>query len=409
MSRRSAVQERGGGARTALAALVIVVAAVVMMLLIRATPSSESFDPRSGNAMGTRGLVVLLEKYGADVQVSRSVPALGADARVFVIRDRLTDAERADLTDFVRAGGLAVVADPDSPLTADLGSSPFDFSDASTPADPDAASIARDDCDIGSLAHLSGIYVPAGVRYSVPADATACFGRGATAYAVARPLGEGTLVALGGNLPFVNAYLRYADNAAMATALLAPVDGTRVTIVLGNGAAKTAADIGTGETTLFGLVRPGVWMALAQLAVAFVLLALARSIRPGRPVREPEQVPIAGSELVSATGNLMQRAGHARKAGWLLRGRLYRTLCRRLHLSPTVPVADLDAAAARQLGTRPDEVAAVLDRVAFDDASLMALAADLERMRLALFAPIDREPDREPDPEPDPEPEGVTS
>lgn len=419
MSRRSAVQEGGGGARTAIAALVIVGAAVVMLLLVRASPSTENFDPRSGNALGTRGLVLLLEKYGANVQVSRSVPPPGSDRRVFVIHDQLSEAERADLTEFVRSGGLAVVADPASELTAGIPSAPFDVSDAATPVDPDTATIARDDCDIGALTHLSGAYVPAGVRYTVPAGATACFGRGATAYAVAVPLGEGTLVALGGNLPFANAYLRYADNAAMATALLAPVEGTRVTIVLGTGAAKTAADIGSGETTLFGLVRPGVWMALAQLAVAFVLLALARAIRPGRPVREPEQVPVAGSELVAATGNLMQRAGHAQKAGWLLRGRLYRALCRRLRLPPTVPIADLDAAAARQLGLAPGSVAAVLDREARDDASLVRLAADLEQLRAAVFgAPTaprhepdgdDRPPDRPTDREPDPEPEGVTA
>ena len=38
--------------------------------------------------------------------------------------------------------------------------------------------------------------------------------------------------------------------------------------------------------------------------VAFAVLAIARAIRLGRPVREPEQVPIAGSELVAATGRL---------------------------------------------------------------------------------------------------------
>ena len=47
-------------------------------------------------------------------------------------------------------------------------------------------------------------------------------------------------------------------------------------MLLGGGAAKSAADIGTGEKRLLDLVRPGVWMALAQLAVAFVLLAASR-------------------------------------------------------------------------------------------------------------------------------------
>ena len=385
MSPRSATRQAGGGARLVLTAVLVVAAAAVMLLLAKATPSAEPFDPRSGNDDGARGLVLLLERFGATVHVSREVPAHGDGGRVLVLQDRLNDGQRAELTAWVEAGGVAVVADPLSDLTAGrYDTTDFDYSEQVGWGDDDFFTVARDTCDVPALQHLANLFVIDGVRYTVPTDGRGCFGRGSPAFAVAEPLGSGTLVALGDNSLFLNANLRYADNSALATALLAPAAGSEVTVLLGGGAAKSAADIGTGEKRLLDLVRPGVWMALAQLAVAFVLLAASRGVRPGRPVREPAQVPIAGSELVAATGNLMQRAGHAQRAGWLLRGSTYRQLCRRLRLAPTVPIDQVDAEAARALGTAPGSVAAVLSREAHDDASLLALTAQLQQLRAVL-------------------------
>ena len=64
---------------------------------------------------------------------------------------------------------------------------------------------------------------------------------------------------------------------------------------------------GGGERTLVDLVSAGVTRALAQLALAFAVYALWRARRLGRPVAEPQPVAVAGSELVAAVGNLLDR------------------------------------------------------------------------------------------------------
>ena len=68
-----------------------------------------------------------------------------------------------------------------------------------------------------------------------------------------------------------------------------------------------------------------------------------------------------GLELVAASGQLMQRARHASRAGWILRAETYRRLCTDLGVPPTTQIADLDALAARRGLTRPGEVEAALD------------------------------------------------
>jgi hypothetical protein len=364
------------------AALAVVAIAIAMMLLLRARPTTQPFDPRSGAADGTRGLVVLLERYGADVQITRAVPASGSDRRVLVIQDRLTDLQRASLRQFAERGGTVVVADPRSPLAAPSGITTIDARGAALgPQRELQINVELGTCDIAALAHLRGVRVINGIQRKVQPGDRSCFGDGQEAFAVARQQGTGLIVALGDNAVFTNAYLRLGDNAGVATALLAPAKGSKVTIVLGDVAPKTAADIGTGTRSLGDLVRPGVWMALLQLAIAFVLLAIARAVRPGRPVREPEQVPVAGSELVTATGRLMQRAHHEQRAAWLLRGDLYRDLCAHHHLPPTTPIDALDRAVSERSGLEPGLVADILQRDALDPAQLLELSRTIQQIR----------------------------
>ncbi|HQZ34689.1 MAG TPA: DUF4350 domain-containing protein [Ilumatobacteraceae bacterium] len=385
MSPRRAVGTESAGGRVGFTALLLVVAAVGMLLLLRARPNPEPFDPRSGDGSGTRGLVVLLQHEGATVSVVRAAPAVGEPQRVLVLEDRLDDTQRRELLAFAEGGGVVVVADPASTLAGDLGA-PSEVADKlpSFGANDVASQInvPLDDCDVPALAHLRGVFVRAGVRFHAsPAATSTCFENQSGAFAVVAPRGAGLIVQLGDNELFTNSLLRYADNGPLATALLAPTDGSRVDILLGQQAAKTAADIGTGQRTLSDLVRPGVWMALTQLAIAFVIFAIARAIRPGRPVREPEQVPIAGSELVVATGNLMQRARHADRAGWLLRGNLYRSLCNEFRLPATTTINDLDAAVAAQTSLSLGQVASVLLRDVHDNAELVQLSNSLQAIR----------------------------
>ncbi len=366
----------------AFSALLVVLVAVAMMLLVRAQPHTQPFDPRSGADDGARGLVLLLERYGATVDVVRSVPSPESDRRILVLQDRLNDDQRRDLRSFADAGGVVVMADPDSPLAGERSATTIDGSDIVLGNDlSQQINVPAGTCTIGSLSHLRGLYVETGVKLRVGTGETSCFGGTSTAFAVARPRGEGIVVALGDNRLLTNRYLRFADNAALATALLAPTSGSRVSIVLGAEAPKTVADIGTGDKTLSDLVRPGVWMAVTQLAIAFLVFALAKAVRPGRPVREPEQVPIAGSELVVATGSLMHRARHAQRAGWLLRGNLFRALCERFRLPSSTSIEALDATVSARTDLAPGRISAVLHRDVSDHHELLQLSNSLQEIR----------------------------
>ena len=386
MSPRRTTGTEGASGRVGITALLLVVAAVGMLLLLRAQPDPEPFDPRSDADSGTRGLVVLLEHEGATVDVVRSAPAIGEGQRVLVLEDRLNDDQRRDLLAFADGGGIVVVADPESDLAGELGSTSsitdelpsFDATDVES-----QLNVRRDNCAIAALGHLRGVFVRSGVRFQDPGVMVTCFRNQSGAFAAVVPHGDGLIVQLGDNELFTNALLRYADNGPLATALLAPTDGSRVDILLGEEAAKTVADIGAGQQTLSDLVRPGVWMAFTQLGLAFVIFAIARAVRPGRPVREPEQVPIAGSELVVATGNLMQRAQHAERAGWLLRGNLYRSLCTQFRQPPTISIDALDAVVSAQTDLPIGHVAAVLQREVHDSAGLIQLSNSLQAIREA--------------------------
>ena len=389
MSPRRTADSGGGGGKVGVTALLLVVAAVGMLLLVRARPDPEPFDPRSGADSGTRGLVLLLERQGADVQVVRTVPSEGSGRRVLVLQDRLNDQQRAELLAFVEAGGVVVMADADSQIT-DTDDEAIALTRATpivgeVPADnstdvEDQLNVPLRECTVPSVTHLRGVFVDEGSTFA-GSPSQRCFGDATRSFLVTQRRGDGLIVQLGDNVLFTNARIRYADNGPLATALLAPADGAQVSILLGAEAAKTTADLGSGEDGLTDLVRPGVWMALAQLAIGFVVFAIARAIRPGRPVREPEQVPIAGSELVVATGNLMQRAHHSTRAGWLLRGNLYRALCRRFHVSPTISVEQLDAAVAARTAVPAGQVAAVLSREVHDNEGLLRLSNSLQEIR----------------------------
>lgn len=386
MSPRLAVgSERSGAGRVAITAALVVAVALGLLLIARARPDAEPFDPRSGSPGGTRALVLLLESQGAQVTIERDLPAPGSVARVLVIDDRLDGSQRDGLRRWAQAGGVVVVADPASPLQADGGASEARGRISGTVAggqrDVEAEiDLPAGQCDIAALAHLRGLFVADGELFQVDAGQRRCFSMAGTSFVVARAEGQGFVIGLGDNHLLTNRFIRFGDNSGLATALLAPAAGSEVVILLGSGASRTAADVGTGHKRLVDLVRPGVWMALAQLAIAFVVFAVARAVRAGRPVNEPRPAPVAGSELVVATGNLMQRAGHSEHAGWLLRGELYRELCRRCALPPTTPIAVLDRVVAERFGRAPGTVADVLSTDTPDAAALLVLSNRINRL-----------------------------
>lgn len=393
----------GGGPSAglkAVGAMVFIIAmALVVLLLVRVRPAPEPFDPRSGQPSGARGLVLTLQAAGADVVDTREVPFPedGPDLRVLVLEDRLDDEQRDRLLDFAAAGGVVVVADPDSTLHGgsgiDGGATPIRSSGGGQRRDADdEANVFPGRCNVAALAGLRGVFVPDGVLFPVGPTEPQCFsaatngaGGGSTAFVVVREFGDGLIVGLGDNESFTNRHLRRADNAGVMVSLLVPGRDSDVTLLVGRGASPRVQDVGSGDETLRDLVPTWVWMSLVLGGVAFLVFAVSRSARLGRIVSEPIAAPIAGSELVSATGNLMQRAGHSSRAGWLLLERLHRDLCRAHGVDLAAPLSELDRAVAHRSGTTEGEIEYVLRRTVVDGAGLADLAATIDQVRRQVF------------------------
>jgi len=270
-------------------------------------------SPLSTGPDGTRALVDSLRALGATVDVTSEPPGPETSA-VLVLRDGLGDRGDAAVLDWTRRGGTLVVADVRS------GLSPT----APAPADL-AGDVLSRKCDVAALGGVARVEVPGDRLLDVPAGATGCFRAGDGAWLVTRTEGRGNVVALGGSAAFENQRLGHADNGLLAVTLLAPREGGRVTVLYG------------GRRTLYGLIGAGVKLALVQLLVAFVLLALWRGRRLGRPVIERQPVEIPASELVTAVGNLLQRAHKRDQAGRLIADELRRDLGSRMGLARDVP------------------------------------------------------------------------
>lgn len=400
---RSVSPEGGAGAaiKAAVALVFVVAMALVVLLLVRASPATEPFDPRSGRPDGARGLVLTLQGAGADVVDTRDAP--GPDRvdgeRILVLEDRLDDEQRNAVLDFVEAGGVVVVADPESTLH---GGSGVDGGAVDVPTSSQVsqrrsvdleANVLPGRCTIAALVDLRGVFVPTGVLFPVGPSEPQCFTDARTvdgadnhSFVIVREFGAGLIVGFGDNDAFTNSALRRADNAGLIVSLLVPTADTDVTFLVGRGASTTVSDVGSGDETLRDLVPTWAWMSLVAGAVAFVVFAISRSVREGRIVTEPVATQIAGSELVSATGNLMQRAGHSTHAGRLLLSRLHRDLGQAHGIDVNAPLGDLDRAVSERSGTAPGEIEHLLGRTATDNRSLVDLTAAIDRIRQQVFA-----------------------
>ncbi len=380
MTAPATVAPTGRGSRRGLLWLVLVGLAVAVAVLGGRPPSESSapLDPRSSAPEGARALRLLLESFGAEVEVTDEVD----DSEVvFVIADVLTEAQRELVEEEVADGARLVVADPYSPLL-DLESEPIIDPLAMTGLGP----VAPEVCTIDALEAVGPIEPGGGQRFAVPAISEGgdppgqCFGPEGSGFVVAAERGEGTVVALGGPSPFTNGELGRADNSVLAVSLLAPQSGTRVTWLERDTSAEPVAD------SMWSLVRPGTRAALLQLAIAAVVYVAFRARRLGRPVREVQPTQIAGSELVNAVGHLLRQTGSPDRAARLLRADLRRTLGERLGLPRDTAPEVIAEVTAERCGLERGKVLSVVSEtpVPTDD-QLVALVAEIEEVRRAVI------------------------
>jgi hypothetical protein len=362
----------GAGSRRA---LLVGVALVVILLLVAVLGGGSGgrvtgppLSSRSQGVDGLRGLVLLLESYRARVHDEGSTPAASTTVAV-LFEDRLSDRARAELIRWVQDGHTLVVVDPSSPLAAGRVAT---LRTAVSRGVCDVTDVTAQSLDVHPGADLD---LPAAVRFQVEPGDRSCFGDGSTAFVVAHPVGSGSVVSVGGPQPFVNARLAGADNGALAVGLLAPADGADVAFVEANAP-------GGGSKSLGDLVPDRVFQGILELVVAFVLYALWRARRLGRPVPEVQQVAIPASGLVRAVGRLRQRSQATDRAAKAIRTDACRLLAQRYGLAPGTPPRVIAELTASRTGLTAEQVMlAIDDRYIPDEAALVALARQIDTVR----------------------------
>lgn len=376
--RRTGVWQRARGALPYVLLAIAMVA--VTVLTVERPDSGVPLDPRSPGPLGTKALVDVLEELGAEVTVGDDLPGAGTSTALLLF-DEYDDDQREELLAWVEDGGVLVVADSASPLQTDL---------VATASLPFVESSLARECDLPALRDVNRITASGGTVHEAPDGATGCFPRNEGFWLVARPEGEGTVVGLGGAATFTNAALGDQDNGLLGATLLAP-DGERSVTVL------EPPPPGTGDATLFDLIPDPVRLAVVQLLIAFGVFVLWRARRLGSPVTDPQPVEVPGSELVVATGNLLQTSGATGHASAVLREDTRRALAERLGLPVTASAEQVADGAAARSGAERDEVLRMLRGQTAGPGSeedrLVELARSIERVRRATGAgprPTDR-------------------
>ncbi|MCX7620814.1 MAG: DUF4350 domain-containing protein [Acidimicrobiales bacterium] len=363
---------RGGNNRW----LWVVLAAIVLAMAVIAAgsrPEGRAFDPDSTRRFGTRAFVELLERWGATVEVTDRQPPPDADVAV-AFPATISDAAADELRRWVATGKTLVVADPFSDLSPPvLTGGVVMTQDVST-------TIEQGDCSVRAVRDAQVLRVPIGsARFHLRGLTQQCYSDGDSAYLVVVPEGEGQIVGFGAPMAFTNALLGDDDNAVLAVALAAPRPGTKVAIL--QLPASSPA-----PTSLTDVVGTGVKLGLVQLVTAFVIYSWFRARRLGRPLHEPLPVELAGSELVSAVGGLLQQTKSPDRAAVILRSAFRRQIADRFGLPPdTSPTVLAQTVAARAGVDTERMLAAVADVPVGDENGLVALAQSISFLREELF------------------------
>ena len=349
--------------RVAFGALLVAAVLVGAYLTAARQTQGPPLDPSSTAPDGARAVVELIDALAA-MEVLDEIPGDDVDAAP-VLQDRFDRDAEAALLAWVRRGGTLVVADVDSTTTPPV---------VGTVAGPVGVSCAGD--VPAGLADVTRLEVADGFRFAVQAGAAgSCRPPGDGALVVVEAAGDGRIVSVGGQDAFTNRYLDEADNAVLAAALLAPEAGTRAAFL------RPSLVVGTGDASLVDLVGTPVRAALAQLVVAFLLAALWRARRLGRPVPEPQPVPIEASELTQAVGRVLARSERPGQAAAVLRDRARRELSAPLGLALDAPAEAVVEAIIRRTDLSPaDARRAAVDPVTTDD-DLVEVATLLTRIR----------------------------
>ncbi len=346
-------------------ALTLVVLA--MVVIVGRANRQQADDPRSTTSSGAGALGVLLAAEGVTItptaQVDDAVAASGADrALVIANADRLSEAEAQRL---LTAGyGRVILLRPSSAALVRFGVRAEGRPASDQVLQPSCPVVAADQAGSIVLDDARAGYVATG-----PAE-FACYPLGDRSHAYLRvATAAGTTVELvGGGIS--NNDLDQPGNAAFGMN------------VFGAQAALTWLMARSGSTagpTTPSLLPPWWPIAVAQAAVAFLVVAVWRGRRLGPIMTEPLPVTVRATETVEGHGRLYHRLNAYDRAANALRSGIVGRLSRAYGHADD-PLA-LSAVLADRTGLDPVRVRRMLvDAHPTTDDDLVNLARDLDRL-----------------------------
>ncbi len=351
----------------------------LLAILVLSNPTEDAYDrpaldPRGTGPQGTAALVALLRAEGAAVRLG-GLPR-EADDVVVQLRDTLGGEPADDLETWVRDGGTLVVADPSAELAPER-----------VPSETQPVDRPGEGCQLTALTDLAPLGPGIPTPFATDPSSSSCYlgsssTAGPTAGVEVRRLDAGLVVALGSTLPLTNGDLGRGDAAVLAVALVGPGDGTQVRVLDPNRFFTDADDVGDG--TVLGALPPRGSQAVSQLVVAFLVWALVSGRRLGRPVVEELPVPLPASDLVLASGRLLDRNGDVGDAAERLRRQARRDLGVTLGLGPDPKPTELADALLTHAGADAALVHRALLAPVSDETGLVTTAAHLDRLRRDL-------------------------
>lgn len=352
--------------RSARGPVAVVLALVVTGFLVAsysAAGPKDPLNPRAYSPQGARAIAALLSDRGVSVHRVETPGAVTGESSstVFVpLAAALTPDELRRLAG--TAAQLVVVGATGPQL------------DAVAPGTTDGPEVSVEDrapaCDLPAAARAGNVDL-GGVTY-----------RGDGCYASSgRPtlVQRGRVTLLGSADLFTNARLDKRGNAALALSLLG--SGREVQWLLPRPGARDVA----AHSSLNDLVPRSVKLAVLQLFVGLVFLALWRARRLGEVVTEPLPVVVRAAEAVEGRSRLYGASGSRSTAAEALRAGTRDRLARRLGLGPETTRAAMVTAVVDRTGGDPVGVDALLyGAEPTDDDALVVLADDLDVLLLEV-------------------------
>ena len=385
--------------RAPLALAVLVLLGGVVVVLLRPSPSTGGYlDPGNTGAQGTRALATLLAGRGQRVVRVTSVAAArgaaaGQAATVVITSPYLLSP--GQLGTLARLPGDLLVVEPDSSVLSALGrpgrpapghpaapghSAPGGPRVTVAGAAPDGP--AGPGCTLAAATTAGGAWMGGVLMRVTGAGGWRCYPVDGHPSLVRYAAGGRVITLLGSGEPLTNHYLASGGDAALALNLLRGPSG--IVWLVPSPPALAAG----GPKSLLQEIPGPAYLVAGQLLIAAALTAAWRARRLGPLVSEPLPVVIRASETVEGHGRLYRSRRSRGRAAAVLRAAALHRITVVLALPPAVPPGAACAAIAARTGRGRAEVQAVLfGPDPRDDAALVALGRDIDRLEREVRTP----------------------